>query len=198
MKINFNKILPYILCVVFGIFLFNECNKEPETIEVPIEKVIEIPVIEYIHDTITPDPKTVVKKEIDSLYYKKYLELKDSTERDSAYREAIRIRETNILFEDSLGFQKVDVYTKTRGEVLGQSVAFKTKPRTITIKDTIQIPVKRSLSIEGELGIPTVPGLESTPVLKAGLIYKNKKGNSLSLSYDTEGRVWIGKTFKLF
>lgn len=183
------------ILILFSVWVFNQ-NKEPEKIEIPIERIVPVPVIRREFDTIVPDPKTVVIKEVDSTVYKDYLKLKNSIQKDSAYKDAITIREYNQVFEDE--YATDTVYSKVRGYLLNQSLRSKTKPRTITFRDTITIQPKNSFGIGGELGIPTKRGLDVSPVIKAGVYFKNKKGNITSFSYDTEGRVWVGRTFKIF
>ena len=182
--------------VVFLLLWFQQCNKDPEIQEVIVEKIVKIPSIENVFDTIKipQDPQYI--KEIDSIYYKEYLELKDSIQKDSAYKDAIAIKEYTQNFSD--GFQSVDVFSKTRGSLLEQSVSYKTKPKTIIVKDTIEIKTKNSFALGAEIGVPTIQNLDATPVIKGGVEFTNKKGNAFSLSYDTEGRAWVGYKFKIF
>lgn len=184
-----------IILILLGFWVSNQ-NKEPEKIEVPIERIVPVPVIQRHFDTIVPDPKTVIVRKVDSTIYNEYRKLKDSIQKDSAYRDAITIREYNQVFEDE--YATDTVYSKVRGHLLEQSLLHTSKPRTITYRDTITIQPKNSFGISGEVGVPTVPGLSVTPVLKAGVYFRNKKGNTTSFSYDTEGRLWVGKTFKIF
>lgn len=184
-----------LLLIILGLLWFRECNKDPIYKEKIVTKTIKVPSVEKVFDTIIPDPKTVIIKEIDSTIYKEYLKLKDSIKRDSAYKDAITIREYNQTFEDTL--QTIDVFTKTRGTLLEQSLSYKTKPQTITTTEKTYIKQSSTFAIGGELGIPTAP-ISIKPVFKGNLIYTSKKGNTTSISYDTEGRVWIGKTFKIF
>lgn len=190
------KYWSYAALAILAIFLVKECNKPPKVDYKDVLIEVPIPVVEKQFDTVRPKPITKTKKVIDSTYYKKYLSLKDSVQRDSAYRDAIQINEYNQVFKDT--FQTIEVYTKSRGEVLEQSLKYKTEPRTITVRDSIPIIPKRTFSLGVEVGVPTVHGLGTSPVIKGGIQYKNRKGNTTSLSYDTEGRIWLGKTFKLF
>lgn len=183
------------ILILFSVWVFNQ-NKDPEKIEVPIERIIPVPVIHREFDTIVPDPKTVIIKEVDSTVYKDYLKLKDSIQKDSAYKDAITIREYNQVFQDE--YATDTVYSRVRGYLLEQSLLHVSKPRNITIRDTITVYPKNSFGVAGEVGVPTKRGLDVSPVIKAGIYFKNKKGNATSFSYDTEGRVWVGRTFKIF
>ncbi len=181
---------------LFGLWV-NQCNKDPEVRKVPVEVKVEVPSIEKKFDTIyEPKPVPYTVKEIDSTYYRKYVKLKDSLAKDSLFKKSIEINEYREKFKDT--FQTVEVYSKTRGVLLEQTLKYLTEPRTIVVRDTIEIKPKNSLEAQLELGIPTVQGLNNTPVVKAGFVYKLKKGNGISLSYDTEGRFWAGATIKLF
>ena len=197
---NFKKIQDYIFPIFAGVLLvlwLQQCNKDPEIIEIPVEIEVEVPVVEKVHDTVIITEKDIIHiSKPDTLLLKKYLDLKDQAKKDSLFKESIRIVEYNKPFSDD--FQKVGVYSKVRGVLLEQSVDYKTKPKTIIVRDTIKIENKNKFYIGAELGIPTIPTLNSTPVLKGGFVFQNKKGNTFSLSYDTEGRVWAGKTFKIF
>lgn len=191
------KYIPWVILVVGAIMFIRQCNGNQLVTEyVYIDKEVLVPSVEHVFDTITefvPVYKPVV--EVDSVYYEKYKQLKDSVAKDSMFKEAIKINEYNQKYEDTL--QTIDVYSKTRGKLLEQSVKYTTKPYYITVKDSVAIKKKYTLSVGSELGIPTIPTLGSRPVLKANVILKNKRDNTLSISYDTEGRIWIGKTWKI-
>lgn len=188
--------IPWLILIVGAIIFIRQCGEEPVIEYVPVEIEVLVPSVEYVHDTIKdPVPIYVKVPEIDSTYYEKYKVLKDSVARDSMFKEAIRINEYNEVFEDTL--QTIDVYSKTRGKLLEQSVKYTTKPYYITVKDSVAIKKKFTISLGAEVGIPTIPTLSSTPVVKGGIIFKNKRDNTFSISYDTEGRVWLGKSWKI-
>lgn len=190
------KALPWIILAIGAIFFIRQCGEEPEIEYIPVEVRVEVPSVEKVFDTIyEPEPYPVKVKEIDSTYYEKYKQLKDSVAKDSMFKEAIKINEYNQKFEDTL--QTINVYSKTRGNLLEQSVKYTTKPYYITVQDSVAIQKKSSLSVGSEVGIPTVPALGANPVLKGNLVFTNKKGNTFSASYDTEGRVWLGKSWKI-
>ena len=155
----FKKNWSFIVILIVAILWFRECNQDPEIVEVPIEVKVEVPVIEKQFDTIKlPTPVPVTKKVIDSTLYKEHVKLKDSIAKDSAYKEAIAINEYNQVFDDSI--QTIEVYTKTQGKILEQSLQYETKPRTITFLDTLEIKKKGSLNVGGGVGLtpPIVTG----------------------------------------
>jgi len=189
------QVLPWILIGVLAVLFIRECNekKVPEYIVKEIK--VEIPVIKKEFDTIY-EPKAIPGPiVIDSTYYDKYKQLKDSVAKDSMFKEAIAINEYNQVFEDDV--QIIDVYSKTRGELLEQNAKYETKPRTIKIKDSTEVKHKFSVNAGFDIGLPTVPTLSSTPVLRGNLMFNNKKGGTFSVGYDTEGRVWVGKTWRI-
>ncbi len=185
-----------LLTGVFLVLWLQQCNKEPEVIKIPVEKIIKIPEVTTKFDTIVPEPEIKVVKQIDSSIYKEYLKLKEGTQKDSAFKEAIAIKEYNVPFEDSL--QLTNVYTKTRGEILEQSITTTLKERELVIRDTIRVSKKGQFNIGGGVGIPLADPLNNRPVIKAELMFINKKGNTFSVSYDTQGTVWATKTIKIF
>jgi len=191
------KYLPWVILAIGLILFINQCNdKQLESEYIIVEKEILVPSVEKVFDTVyEPKPVYIKVKEIDSTYYEKYNSLKDQMSKDSLFKESITINEYNQVFVDTL--QTINVYSKTRGKLLEQNVKYTTNPYYITVRDSIEIKKKSSLSVGSELGVPTVPSLNATPVLKANLIFTNKKGNTFSASYDTEGRVWIGKSWKI-
>lgn len=193
------KITKYILPVLAGVFLIlwlQECGRDPEVVEKIIEKRVEVPVVQNVFDTIVPDPKVIRIKEVDSTYYSEYLKLRDSIKKDSAYRDAITIREYDQKFEDTI--QTINVFSKVRGSLLEQSVSYKTKPREIIYRDTLRVPRKGSFNLGAGVGLPLGDPSTSAPILKIEAMIINKKGNTFSVSADTKGTVWATKTIKIF
>lgn len=185
-----------ILLLILFVFLWAKFSDKEPVQKPPVEIRVEVPVIEKQYDTIYKPSPVIEKKVIDKEYYNRYLTLKDSIEKNNAYKEAVTIREYKQDFEDSV--QTINVYSKVRGDMLAQTLSYKTKPRELTVPVDIPSDKKRTFSAGMEVGVPTVQVYSFKPVIKAGLVYKNKRDNTFSVSYDTEGRVWVGKTFKLF
>lgn len=198
-RVRFIDVLPWILAIVAGIFLWMEINKEPEVEYIPVEIEVPVPVKEHVFDTIyKPKPVPVETTVIDSAYYEKYLALVDSVEKAELFKEAIKINEYLETFEDSV--QTIKVYSKTRGKLLEQVAEYETKPYTITAKDTIVVPNPLKVYVGVEAGLPVSANLNINggPVAKVNLFLKPKNRENLwSLSADTEGRIWVGKTWKL-
>lgn len=190
------KYIPWAILIIGSIFFIRQCGEKPVVEYVPVEVEVLVPSVEKVFDTIyEPKPYPVKVKEIDSTYYEKYKKLKDSVQKDSMFKESIKINEYNQKFEDTL--QVIDVYSKTRGNLLEQSVKYTTKPYYISKKDSVEIKQKWSLSIGSELGVSTVSLVENPVILKGNVVIKNKRGNTTSISYDTQGTFWLGKSWKV-
>lgn len=195
------KYLSYILNIVLmaGIVLFVKyCQPEPIEPKVIIEYVeVETP---QINDSIPFDEREFIpienSKEVDSTWYIKYTELKEKVDRDSLFREAIKINEYTETYEDEN--VKIDVYSKTRGELLNQSIPdYIVKPKTVTVPQTTIIkkePPKINLYGGLELGNPLDGTLD--PILKATGYIQGKKGGMISIAIDTKKNGFIGKIWK--
>lgn len=185
--------------VVFIILYF--VSPKVEEVEVPVTIEVPIPVIEKEFDTIKiPTPvyiKSKPKKVIDSVYYNKYKQLKDSVAKDSVFKDAITINEYNTKFEDDT--LTINIFSKTRGTLLEQVAKYKTKPRVIPF-DTIikvKIPPKAKLFGGFSLGVPIRESITDVePIVKADLILKTKGDNLINLSFDNRGRAWVGVAWK--
>lgn len=194
---NWKPALPWLALAVVAFFLVKGLIEEPETEYIYRDVTVEVPVVEHVFDTIIK-PVAVVrtKVEIDSTYYEEYKKLKDSVEKDSMFKEAIKINEYNTKFEDSI--QTIKVYSKTRGELLEQSAEYKTKKRSITIKDSVAIHKRFKVHVGVQAGLPLIPSLSTAPVGQLNL-YITPKGsdNPFTVGFDTEGRILAGKIWKI-
>lgn len=185
---------PYILsAVLIMVMLSDACSGAGTSEKIPVEKDIYVPSLVVIHDTIEK-PVPIASTE-DLVYYHRYKSLKDSIKKDSAYRMDTSIREYREYFKDT--FQTLEVYTKTRGEMLSQTIKYTTNPYTITVRDTIEVRRKGYLSGITAFGLPLGDQI-GNPIAKVGLMYTNKNQHSLSISYDTQRRLWVGGSLKLF
>ena len=105
--LNKNNLIFLGVGILLGILLMYFIQK-PSIIKIPYKVNIEVPVpvIKKEFDTIRePYPvyiKGEVTKEIDSIFYNKWLKLKDSISKDKAYKDAITINEYNTKFEDDI------------------------------------------------------------------------------------------------
>jgi hypothetical protein len=186
-------LLSYTLLVSYLTKSFLPNHKVAPTV---VYKTIRVPTVEYLHDTVKVFDNTSLRKvKVDTVLYYKYTSEEDVAIKDSIFKESIFIREYNQSFEDSV--QTVDVYSKVRGTLLEQSLKYKTKPYQITLKDTVFLQPKSYLSAGIELGLPTTPSVGTSPDFKGNVSLTNKRGNSFSVSFDTNGRFWVGKQWKI-
>jgi len=195
------RLIPYIIIAVLGLLLYFSLTKEAEVIEIPVEIEVPVPVVEVQFDTVRePYPVYIEgKKEIDSLYFEKYTNLKDSVSKMELFKDAIEVRQYKETVEDDT--IKIDISMRVIGFLKEYQVNYKTKPRTIKIDTTLSvaIPKKVKIFLGGELGLPlfNIMNLDNIPIFKANLLIKTKKDKIYSLSLDSSGRAWAGIYFKL-
>lgn len=182
-------LLPYLICIVLGLLLARECNKEkaPEIIVRTV--TIKVPeIINHIDTIYKPIPKVIYKT--DTITLQKFLSATDSI-KIALYVDATKIREYKEQFKDSI--QEINVFTKVRGEMLAQSLDYKIFEQIITQTDTIEIKKKRHLYL-----LPQAGYNYTTFEIKAGasLLYIDRKKRLYSLGYDTSGFISIGYGLK--
>lgn len=181
--IQLQKIFPYLAIAIISVLFYRQCSiplPEPEIIIK--ERIIKVPEIKHSFDTITilkPFKQTIT----DSTYKLAYLNAKDSLARLNLYLDAITAKEYNENFTDSI--QSIDVYSKTRGNLIAQTVSYKLFEREIKTKDTIVLPLPRRTI---HLGFETSTKLD----LKANLFYTDRKKTIYSVGINPEKTVFIG------
>lgn len=200
-----------ILAVVAIFLLWGQCSPEdpepdPVTIEIdgsegtsgivdvkPEVETDTVTIVEYIEGDTEYVTNYVVDKEYKELYEK----TNDSLKRLSLYLEAIRITERNDTLVDNEDIT-ITHFSKYRGELLQYKTDYTIKPKEFTYTPEVVTKLPSlSVAVGLEGGVPTVPN--GTFAVKANLEVMNKKGNSVTFSYDTDGRAWVGlkRTFKL-
>ena len=181
--IQLQKIFPYLAIAIISVLFYRQCSIPLPNPEIIIkERIIKVPEIKHSFDTITilkPFKDTV----IDSTYKLAYLNAKDSITRLKLYLDAITVKEYNENFTDSM--QSIDVYSKTRGNLIAQMVSYKLFEREIKTKDTIILPLARRTL---HLGFETSTNLD----LKANLFYTDRKKTIYSIGINPEKTVFIG------
>lgn len=180
------QILPYLICVVLGMLLLNECNRDPEV--KTIVRTVTIPEIVKQFDTIVVH-KPIHTYSVDTIYIDRFIEA-DSTGQLDLYEDAVTIREYKEVFEDSMA--RIEVYSKTRGHLLQQQAnyTFFERQRTDTIPLT---KPKGNLYLVPEFGTNVkLEGLRA----KASLLYQDRNKHLYSLSMDTDGYIYVGTGIK--
>lgn len=180
--IQLQKYFPYLAIAIISVLFYRQCSLPPLKPEIKIvEKVISVP--EYVNhfDTIYL-PKPFKRTIIDSTYKEMYLKAKDSIERLELYLKAITVKEYNQTFTDT--FQTIKVYSKTRGDLLAQTLDYKTFKREIIYKDTIIYPKPRrilSVGIEGNNKLD----------FKAGFLYTDRKKTIYSIGVNIDKNIYL-------
>lgn len=192
-----------ILLLAMMFFVWDRCTRKDEVIEIPIEIEVPVPVVERYTDTIEKPVPVYINNPINKELLSENQDLLDKFNKADSllkikqYEDAISIREYKETFEDT--FQTIDVYTKTRGEMLQQYVHYKTKPRTIKIDTTIITTVKGKFKvfglIEGGTNVISVNPINKV-IGKGTIIFKNSKDNGISVGIDTQGNGYLGYMFK--
>lgn len=181
--IRFTKYFPYLAIAIISVLFYRQCGiPAPEPKIIIKERTITIPEIKNHFDTITI-LKPFKQFKIDSAYKNRYLKAKDSLQRLNLYLAAITVREYNQNFTDST--QSIDVWTRSRGDLLGQTVKYTIFEKKITTKDTIQLPKNRRTL---HLGFETSTKLD----LKANLFYTDRKKTIYSVGINPEKTIFIG------
>lgn len=188
---------PSLLIILIGLVaLMLYQNSKP--VEPPKPVVINIPeqkgstgtqVREEVKVVTVPIPGDT-EVIVDEKWYKEYLEAKDSLERLNKYVQAIQIRTLDTVFVDNDTI-KLSGELTTRGSLLSYRFDYDIKERRFEYTpEVISQRPKFSVSLEATAGIPTVP--TSGFSMKGQLGFENRRGNALTVGYDSEQRVWLG------
>lgn len=205
-KINLLDVFVWLGWVLlFGMLFFRGCNPEPQIAEkikvvtkevkgsiVTNEKVINVPIIKTIKDTVGTG---YYVNQIDKLFdenNKMQLEFlkMDSLQQIEAYNKAIQINTFKQTFDDN--YINAQVTGEVAGEVKQMRLDYTIKPQELKVDAP---KPKNNLY----LGINVANSLQlNKPLFYAGISIKNKRGNMLNASFDTEKRIGIGYYLKIF
>lgn len=117
---------------------------------------------------------------------------KPAAEKDSAYKEAIKLNEFSQTFDDEK--VKIDVSGIAQGKVKVIKADYFIKPQKIDVE------VKQKQRVFAlKLGAEYGNSIElNKGVFKGNIEFENKKGNSFSYSYDSDKRHWLGYKITIF
>jgi len=117
---------------------------------------------------------------------------KPAAEKDSLYKEAIKINEFSQTFDDDK--VKIDVSGISQGKVKAIKADYFIKPQKIDVE------VKQKQRVFAlKLGAEYGNSIElNKGVFKGNIEFENKKGNSFSYSYDSDKRHWLGYKITIF
>ena len=205
-KINLVENLKWLgWLLLFIVLFFRGCNPEPQTAdkikvvtkEVKGETIIKtnivhVPITKKVRDT---SGTGFYVAQIDKLFEEnnqmqlEFMKM-DSLQQIEAYNKAIEINAFKERFQDNY----IDAYVS--GEVSGKIHAMKFD---YTIKaQTLEVDAPKQRN-NFYLGANVANTLQlNKPLFSAGIGIKNKRGNILNASFDTEKRIGIGYYMKIF
>lgn len=204
-----NKKLDYLdwlgWVLLFAVLFFKGCNPEPQFAEkikvvtkevkgtiVTKEKVINVPIVRTIKDTAST---AFYVNQIDKLFEEnnkmklEFLKM-DSLQQIQAYNKAIQINAFKQTFDDK--YINAKVTGEVAGEVKQMRLDYTIKPQELKV----DAPKTRNHIYLGANVANTL--LLDKPLFSAGIGLKNKRGNILNASFDTEKRIGIGYYLKIF
>lgn len=205
-KINLLDVFVWLGWVLlFGVLFFKGCNPEPQLAEkikvvtkeikgsiVTKEKVINIPIVRTLKDTAGTG---YYVNQIDKLFEEnnkmqlEFLKM-DSLAKIEAYNKAIEINAFKQTFDDN--YINAQVTGEVMGNVKQMRLDYTIKPQEIKVDAP---KPKNNLY----LGVNVANSLQlNKPLFSAGIGIKNKRGNMLNASFDTEKRIGIGYYLKIF
>ena len=191
--------------ILFIVLFFRGCNSEPQFAEkikvvtkeikgsiVTKEKVINVPIIRTVKDT---SGTGFYVNQIDKLFEEnnkmqlEFLKM-DSLQQIEAYNKAIQINAFKQTFDDK--YINAQVTGEVAGEVKQMRLDYTIKPQEIKVdapkpKNNLYLGVNVANTL-----------LLDKPLFSAGIGLKNKRGNILNASFDTEKRIGIGYYLKIF
>ena len=212
------KIL-YITIAVLAILLwFKGCKSSGEQVE-PKQKVIVPAITKTLPTVMKPQikhvPVEVPKWYRDTKTEKKYLkDISEMEEKIIAYQEEIDNMQTEFMWGDSIKQAELyrlatelksfeteleDEYLKLKinGIIAGNEVKEITPTYTIK-KREVNVPKKETkFRMLGGVGIGNTL-MFNKPIFNANVGFQNKKGNILTIGYDTETRILLGYNFSIF
>jgi hypothetical protein len=150
---------------------------------IPDPEVIEVPVY------IKGDTEIVVDQEYKDKYEKAIKE-KDSIEARNLYLESIQIKEYNEIAIDNDTI-KVDLYAKTRGQLLAYRVNYDIKEKKFTYTPEV-MHVRPKMTVLTGLELILPPTGTSQPDVKFDIYFQTQNGNAWGGGIDTQGNKYIG------
>lgn len=202
-KIDYLAYLGWVL--LFAVLFFRGCNTETQTAEkikvvtkeikgsiVTKEKVINVPIVRTIKDTAGTG---FYVNQIDKLFEEnnkmqlEFLKM-DSLQQIQAYNKAIQINAFKQSFDDK--YINAQVTGEVMGNVKQMRLDYTIKPQELKVdapkpKNNLYLCVNVANTLQFD-----------KPLFSAGIGIKNKRGNILNASFDTEKRIGIGYYLKIF
>lgn len=204
MKTTKTRIVFYLAIVAVLIYIISTietCNKPKgtQTVEVIVPEKkgsFEKPTstIEYLpgKDSVVYKSKTIyTENPVNKELANSYITAKDSLEQLKLYLKAIEEKEKTSVFDNE--DVKIEVYTKTRGELLDIKSKYTIKEKTIKAA----VPQKQTvLALYGGGEVISNQGFDNF-ALKADIGIQNRKGTIISLGIDNRNNYYLGAKFRL-
>lgn len=199
-----NKVTPknifYVLVIILTIYLatlLKQCAEPKETTPTTVETPAKTGGFDKPTKVIpgTPRKDSVVYRKGKTIYTENpinkqlaedYLKATDSIKRLKLYLDAIQEKDGTYVYDNN--DLKLEVYTKTRGEILEIKPKYTIKPTKVKI----DVPVKQTVfAMYG--GIEVFNNATFNNIgLKADLGIQNKKGNMFTIGVDTKNNYYVG------
>lgn len=190
MKISIQTFLiGLVLGAVITFFIKKQIIKE---VKVPFKVEVEVPVVKKEFDTIyLPVPEYTLITLVDTTLVGEYKRANDSL-KAKLFESAVTIRDYKQVFDDDI--QTITVDMNVTGTLNSVFAKYITKPRIVVLDTVLKVDVpdySRSISVYGEIGMPTQKASIEPPILKAGFDFSGKRNTVWGASFDTEKRVWV-------
>lgn len=204
-SLKLNKGIVYnIIIVILVVYISTLREKQQEAVEVPANEnkfFIDSPIEKKRFDSIIYRD-SITEREIikiipvenplnDSLLanYKQAMKENDSLKQLALYKEAITERIYEERFEDTI--QTIIVETEVVGTMKSQFVKYNTRPKTIIVEHE---EIKK-ISLYAGGFVSDI----NEPALGLNLNLLNREKNKIfTIGFDTEKRLHIGATFKIY
>jgi len=198
-----NILITLAVLALFGGGMFFLGMRNVETIT-PDPIIIEMPAIQKKTEVIqlAASRREIVlgaphKVRVDSTYYHKYIQELSEKKRLQLFIDAIEIEEKTITVVDD-SILRIDVTSKTRGELLSQFAEYTVKPRYVTVQpEPFYIP-KVKVFVGGIFSMP-VDAIDARPTLGAQMIFERTgKEDMFILGIDSDRFVSVGYVIRIF
>jgi hypothetical protein len=194
----------YIVGIFFVIYLFTlikQCSEPKEVIPTTVETPAKsggfkkptkiIPGVAKKDSIVYRDGKTIyTENPINKQLAEDYLKATDSIKRLKLYLDAIQEKDGTYVYDDK--DLKLEIYAKTRGELLELKPKYTIKPMQVKI----DVPVKQTVfAMYGGIELINNSTLSNLTV-KADLGIQNKKGTIFTAGVDTRSNYYVGTKIK--
>lgn len=194
----------YVIGIFFIIYLFTlfkQCSEPRQTVPVKIETPAKSGSFEKPTEVISGTPKKdsivyikgktiYTENPINKQLAEDYLKATDSIKRLKLYLDAIQEKDGTYVYDNE--DIKLEVYTKTRGELLELKPKYTIKPQDIKVN----VPVKQTvLAMYGGLELANNSSLTNLTI-KVDLGLQNKKGTIFTIGADTRSNFYVGAKIK--